>query len=102
MLNFLVTKAAEEKILQLENKTLRVGVVFGGCAGYKYTYTLNNTITNQDIVFKQNDSTVVIDSTSASLLDGCSLDYKIDIGNESFQIINPTAKFKCGCGSSFS
>jgi iron-sulfur cluster assembly protein/iron-sulfur cluster insertion protein len=45
---------------------------------------------------------VVVDPTSAQLLEGASLDYKDGLNQAGFAITNPNATRTCGCGSSFS
>ena len=45
---------------------------------------------------------VVVDTTSASLLVGATLDYKDGLQQTGFSIDNPNAQRTCGCGQSFS
>ncbi len=45
---------------------------------------------------------VVVDSASAQLLQGATLDYKDGLNQAGFAITNPNASRTCGCGSSFS
>ena len=45
---------------------------------------------------------VVVDPTSAQLLDGATLDYKDGLEQSGFSITNPNASRTCGCGQSFS
>jgi iron-sulfur cluster assembly protein/iron-sulfur cluster insertion protein len=45
---------------------------------------------------------VVIDPSSAQLLEGATLDYKDGLQDAGFAIDNPNAQKTCGCGSSFS
>ena len=45
---------------------------------------------------------VVVDSQSAQLLEGATLDFKNTIDEQGFAITNPNASRSCGCGKSFS
>jgi iron-sulfur cluster assembly protein/iron-sulfur cluster insertion protein len=45
---------------------------------------------------------VVVDSSSAELLKGATLDYKDGLQGAGFAIENPNAQRSCGCGKSFS
>jgi iron-sulfur cluster assembly protein/iron-sulfur cluster insertion protein len=45
---------------------------------------------------------VVVDASSAELLQGATLDYKDGLQGAGFAIENPNAQRSCGCGKSFS
>jgi iron-sulfur cluster assembly protein/iron-sulfur cluster insertion protein len=45
---------------------------------------------------------VVVDASSAMLLEGATLDYKDGLQGAGFAIENPNAQRTCGCGQSFS
>ena len=45
---------------------------------------------------------VVVDPSSAQLLEGATLDYKDGLQDAGFAIDNPNAQRTCGCGQSFS
>ncbi|HEX6394998.1 MAG TPA: iron-sulfur cluster assembly accessory protein, partial [Acidimicrobiales bacterium] len=45
---------------------------------------------------------VIVDPTSASLLQGATLDFKDGLQEAGFSINNPNASRTCGCGNSFS
>jgi iron-sulfur cluster assembly protein/iron-sulfur cluster insertion protein len=45
---------------------------------------------------------VVVDSQSAELLTGSTLDYSDTLQGAGFHITNPNATRTCGCGNSFS
>jgi iron-sulfur cluster assembly protein/iron-sulfur cluster insertion protein len=49
-----------------------------------------------------NTVNVVVDSASAQMLEGATLDYKDGLNQAGFSINNPNASRTCGCGSSFS
>jgi iron-sulfur cluster assembly accessory protein len=87
---------------QKEAAFLRVTVEGGGCSGFKYTFTLDQTSQEGDTHFTQDGIHVVVDATSLALLEGCTLDYVETLAQSTFMIQNPNAASKCGCGSSFS
>ena len=83
-------------------KYLRVGVLGGGCSGFEYNLTIDNTYDEQkDTMYNQHDVDVIIDKKSALYLDGTTLDYYTDISKRGFVFDNPNAVKSCGCGSSF-
>jgi iron-sulfur cluster insertion protein len=81
---------------------LRLSVSGGGCFGFKYEFTLDNTVQPDDQIFKTNDVGLIIDPVSLSLLEGSVVDYVEDLSSSSFVIKNPNATSGCGCGNSFS
>ena len=82
---------------------LRIVVDAGGCSGYKYNFSFENTdISIDDTLIERNGAFVVIDSISKNFLDGAELDFVENLGESYFEIKNPNAKGSCGCGNSFS
>ena len=97
------TKQAVEKINQLVSKKtdgtfFRIAVKGGGCSGFKYDFTFDDKIDENDL--KQEN--VVIDKSSLELLKGSQVDYSTELIGSSFKITNPKTKSSCGCGISFS
>ncbi|MEP2829063.1 iron-sulfur cluster insertion protein ErpA [Parvibaculum sp.] len=92
------------KILQGEDEgtVLRVSVQGGGCSGFQYGFTLDDTKTDDDLVLEKNGVTVLIDSVSVDYLAGSEIDYVDDLIGAAFKINNPNATASCGCGTSFS
>ena len=85
---------------------LRVAVRPGGCSGFSYEMFFDGDIAADDekATFGQAGSTVnvVVDSASAQMLQGATLDYKDGLNQAGFNITNPNATRSCGCGQSFS
>lgn len=81
---------------------LRIAVSGGGCSGFQYGFTLDDTVNEDDRLFERGSAVVVIDETSLELLKGSEIDFVEDLGGASFQIRNPNAQSSCGCGNSFS
>lgn len=105
--------SAADKIAELiqeednPNLNLRVYITGGGCSGYQYGFTFDETIQDDDTVIEQHCSDnqtmvkLIIDPMSNTCLQGANIDFRSGI-NEEFVIENPNAKTTCGCGSSFS
>ena len=80
------------------NKFFRIEVKGGGCSGYKYHFSTDNKINEDDIIFEN----VLIDKSSFVFVEGSMLDFSEKLIENTFKIINPKATSSCGCGSSFS
>lgn len=83
------------------NLKLRVYIAGGGCSGFKYGFTFDEQILDDDTKISHSGVTVLIDSTSIGYLDGAKIDFKEDLSGAQFVISNPNASSTCGCGSSF-
>jgi iron-sulfur cluster assembly accessory protein len=81
---------------------LRVAVTGGGCSGFQYNFTLDDTRLDDDLVVERDGATVLIDPVSLDFLKGAELDFTDDLIGAAFKINNPNATSSCGCGTSFS
>src|SRR6267154_4884084 len=90
---------AQEKA---EGAFLRVSVSGGGCSGFQYGFTFDDTRQVGDIIFERGGVQVVVDEVSLDLLNGAEIDFVEDMMGAAFQIKNPNAASSCGCGNSFS
>ena len=104
-----LTENAAKKILSLIKDDastrplmFRVLVSGGGCSGFQYNFSLEDTRHQDDQVFTEHGVEVVIDEASAALLEGSHIEYVEELIGASFQIKNPNASSSCGCGNSFS
>lgn len=108
------TVSAADKVASLieeeknPNLKLRVYVTGGGCSGFQYGFTFDETIQPDDTIIEQlcsNEKVTIqllIDPMSIQYLNQAEIDYTQGIQGEQFVIRNPNAKTTCGCGSSFS
>ena len=80
---------------------LRVAVRPGGCSGFSYEMFFDTEVASDDNVTSYGDVRVVVDQSSAMMLEGATLDFKDGL-ESGFSINNPNAQRTCGCGSSFS
>jgi iron-sulfur cluster assembly accessory protein len=81
---------------------LRIGVVGGGCSGFSYSMSFENSQGVMDKVYNFDGLKVFVDATSAMYLNGCIVDYVETLEAAGFKFENPNVKSTCGCGSSFS
>lgn len=84
---------------QSVGKSLRILLEAGGCSGYQYGFKYDEK-KEGDHVISSDGILVLIDSKSAELLRGSTIDYKEELGSEGFSIQNPQVKKSCGCGHS--
>ncbi len=80
---------------------LRVAVRPGGCSGFSYEMFFDTDVADDDNVTEYGEVRVVVDPSSALMLEGATLDFKDGL-ESGFSINNPNAQKTCGCGSSFS
>jgi iron-sulfur cluster insertion protein len=97
------SKQAVEKIEQLVSKKppgtfFRIAVKGGGCSGFKYDFTFDKIVSENDLKHKN----IVIDKSSLEMLKGSVVDFAHELIGSSFKITNPKTKSSCGCGISFS
>ncbi len=84
------------------NLALRVAVRPGGCSGFSYEMFFDTDVSDDDNLVDYSGVRVVVDSSSAEMLQGATLDYKDGLQGAGFAIENPNAQRSCGCGKSFS
>jgi len=107
------TKSAATKVDELIKEegnpalNLRVYITGGGCSGFQYGFTFDESVNDDDYMVKakaENDTDVrlLIDAMSYQYLQGAEIDYSEGIHGAQFVIRNPNAQTTCGCGSSFS
>ena len=97
------SQKAVEKINKLIAKKpsgtfFRIAVKGGGCSGFKYDFSFDNKIDDND--FKHQN--IVVDKSSLDMLKGSEVDFSEGLIGTSFKISNPKTKSSCGCGVSFS
>jgi iron-sulfur cluster insertion protein len=89
---------AEENNQELK---LRLFVSGGGCSGFQYGFTFDETQNEDDFAVEKDGVTLLIDAMSMQYLNDSTIDYTKSLMGEQFEIKNPNATSKCGCGSSF-
>lgn len=81
---------------------LRVFVSGGGCSGFQYGFTFEESENDDDTKVTKDSVTLLIDPMSLQYLAGAEIDYQDNVQGSQFVIKNPNATTTCGCGSSFS
>lgn len=90
---------AEEDNAELK---LRVFVAGGGCSGFQYGFTFDESQDEDDVVLENYGVTLLVDGMSLQYLTGAEIDYQEKLEGSQFVIHNPNVTSTCGCGSSFS
>ena len=103
-----LTDTAASKVKELidaegnSELALRVAVRPGGCSGFSYEMFFDTDVAPDDAEVRFGGVRVIVDPSSAQLLEGATLDYKDGLQQAGFSINNPNASRTCGCGQSFS
>ena len=92
----LITQEGNDQLM------LRVAVRPGGCSGFSYEMFFDTDKDGDDLITEYSGVKVVVDPSSAQLLNGATLDYSDGLQGAGFAIDNPNAQKTCGCGQSFS
>ncbi len=99
---------AVEKVRALvaeeENQALklRVYITGGGCSGFQYGFSFEESAAEDDAAIEKDGVTVLVDPMSFQYLVGSEVDYTEGLEGSRFIVNNPNAATTCGCGSSFS
>jgi len=102
-----LTDAAAGKVRELiaeegnPDLKLRVYISGGGCSGFQYGFSFDETPAEDDFTLANGDVTLLVDPLSLQYLAGAEVDYAESLGGAHFVIRNPNARTTCGCGSSF-
>jgi iron-sulfur cluster insertion protein len=103
-----VTERAVAKVQSLKTEEdnddlkLRVYVTGGGCSGFQYGFSFEDSMAEDDTPVSRDGVTVLVDSLSFQYLAGSTVDYEEGLMGSRFIITNPNASTTCGCGASFS
>lgn len=104
-----LTESAINHVRQIRRESgsegygLRIAVQAGGCSGFTYEMSFDNSVGDGDSVFENADVKVLVDPLSLQYLDGTQVDYVQKSSYEGgFQFDNPHVTSSCGCGKSFS
>ena len=99
-----LTESAKEhmsKMLEDHDKpAIKLALQGGGCAGFKYDWSLEDEADKEDEVIELPNGKFIIDSMSVMYLIGSTVDYKKELFGSYFDIKNPGSTSSCGCGES--
>ena len=102
-----VTSKAAGKIRALANREgraapiLRVRVVAGGCSGFAYELSFAEAPAQDDHVIDVDGVQVLVDQTSAPIVEGSTLEFDDAMLGGGLKMLNPRATHECACGQSF-
>jgi iron-sulfur cluster insertion protein len=85
-----------------DNLKLRVFVTGGGCSGFQYGFSFDESVNEDDTVISNNGADLLVDPLSYQYLVGARIDYVEGLEGSRFVVDNPMASTTCGCGASFS
>lgn len=83
-----------------DQRSLRVGVLGGGCSGFQYDIRLDDPAP-EDLVLEKDGLRVLIDPVSLPFLRNAVIDFSEELIGARFVVQNPNATASCGCGTSF-
>ena len=99
-----LTESAKEQMqnmLKEHNKpAIKLALQGGGCAGFKYDWSLEDSLNDDDEVIELQNGKFLIDGMSIMYLIGSTVDYKKEVFGSYFDIKNPASTSSCGCGES--
>ncbi|USD64791.1 iron-sulfur cluster insertion protein ErpA [Vibrio sp. SCSIO 43136] len=105
-LSFSDAAASRVKVLIAEEENpelkLRVYITGGGCSGFQYGFTFDESVNDGDMIIENQGVTLVVDPMSLQYLVGGQVDYTEGLEGSRFFVDNPNATTTCGCGASFS
>ncbi len=82
------------------HKGLRLYIERGGCSGLQYGMAFGEAQAG-DLTTEQHGIPVFVDPASADYLRGSVIDFRDELNDSGFKILNPQARQSCGCGKSF-
>lgn len=103
-----LTDRAATKVRELRDEEgnadlkLRVYITGGGCSGFSYGFTFDESVKDDDTLVSNGDVSLLVDAMSIQYLAGSQVDYESGLMGSRFVVSNPNATSTCGCGSSFS
>ncbi|QJC34234.1 iron-sulfur cluster assembly accessory protein [Enterobacteriaceae endosymbiont of Donacia cinerea] len=90
------------KIIQKYNdKRIKLFLKKSGCFGFKYKILLVKIKFNNEILFRKENTSIIIDNKDIIFIDGTIIDFIKNKFNESFEFYNNKIKKFCGCKKSF-
>jgi iron-sulfur cluster insertion protein len=103
-----VTEQAAARIRTLAERegrsesVLRLRVVAGGCSGFSYRLSLEDSPDQDDHVIEAHGVRVLLDPRSVPIVAGSTLDFSDALLGGGLKVRNPQAVHECACGESFS
>jgi iron-sulfur cluster assembly accessory protein len=80
---------------------LRISVKGGGCSGFQYSFDIDKTRADDDLIVERDGAILLVDPVSLEYMKGAEVDFVDDLIGQAFKVKNPNAVASCGCGVSF-
>ena len=80
---------------------LRVFISGGGCNGFSYGFTFDDSRAEDDAVIERDGVVMLVDAMSYPYLDGADVDYIEDLSGAQFVVSNPNAAATVAAGFFF-
>lgn len=103
-----ITEQAATKAIALAHRegrteaNLRLRVLAGGCSGFSYRLSFEESPTDGDHVLEAHGMRLLVDPKSAPIVEGSTLEFRDTMLGGGFKVNNPRAVHECACGESFS
>ena len=73
--------------LQIDAGGKFIHILLEGCGGFVYKFKFDNSVQEEDHVFKQNENILfAVDGLSLKFVQGCTIDFEIDMMRQAFQV----------------
>ncbi|KZV30317.1 iron-sulfur assembly protein IscA-like 2, mitochondrial [Dorcoceras hygrometricum] len=69
------------------DKMLRLSIEAGGCSGFQYKFSLDDTLNDDDRLFEQDGIKVVVDKISHGFVKGATVDFVEELIRSAFQVL---------------
>lgn len=80
---------------------LKIDVIPGGCAGYKYFMDFQEEPDNGDKTYELHGIKVFMSLFSVGLIKGSTIEFTSSLESTGLKVNNPNVTRGCGCGKSF-
>lgn len=104
----IITDLAKAKLKEIaegegiENLSVRVKTVGGGCSGFFVEMEFDNAPSELDEVLSIDEITVLIDPLSFQYMEGITMDFKEGLMESGFRFFGGDISSSCACGASVS
>lgn len=97
-----ITESAAVYIKSKSENGMRLTVKSSGCNGYKYVWTIADTVKSDDVVVESNGTQVLVDKMTYLYVQDSTIDLQTSMFSSALTVSNPQVKNTCGCGESVS
>lgn len=84
-----------------ENWGLKIEVIPGGCAGFKYFMSFQEKPAKEEKVFEFHGVKIFMSLMSCGMLKGSTIEFVSSLEATGLKVNNPNMTRTCGCGKSF-